>query len=281
MNRPNYLIVGHFTADITPQGRIAGGTVSYTAPIARAFGHEVGIVTAAAVGESLLSVLMPYAQLSVRQSDHSTTFENLYHNGKRTQYLHHTSVPLSAADVPSGWMAAPLVHIAPLVDDLDYEIVHQFPGATILLTPQGWMRRRDEQNRIHFKRFFDEDVLRKVDIVIMSKQDIAEAPELEQEYAPIVKHLFVTDGERGGTYYHQGIPEKYDAVPVTEVEPTGAGDVFAGALLASLPLLKHDIRAATKVAARLAAYSVTRVGIENGVTQAEITEALTIARREM
>ncbi len=280
MTQPNYLIVGHFTADVTPQGRIAGGTVSYTAPIARAFGHEVGIVAATAVGESLLSVLLPYAQLSVRQGTHTTTFENIYDHGKRTQYLHHTSLPLSAADVPSGWMNAPLVHIAPLVDDLDYDIVHQFPGATIMLTPQGWMRRRDDNNRVHFKRFFDEKVLRKVDIVIMSKQDIAEAPELEQEYAPLVKHLFVTDGERGGTYYHQGTPEKYDAVPVTEVEPTGAGDVFAGALLASLPLLNHDMRAATKVAARLAAYSVTRQGIENAVTPQEIQEALALARQE-
>lgn len=280
MTIPNYLIVGHFTADITPQGRIAGGTVSYTAPIVRAFGHHVGIVAAAAVGESLLSVLLPYAELSVRQGTNTTTFENIYHEGKRTQYLHHTSVPLSAADVPSGWMHAPLVHIAPLVDDLDYDIVHQFPGATILLTPQGWMRRRDDENRVHFKRFFDEKVLRKVDIVIMSKQDIAEAPELENEYAPLVKHLFVTDGERGGTYYHYGTPEHYDPVPVTEVEPTGAGDVFAGALLASLPLLNHDIRAATKVAARLAAYSVTRQGIENAVTPEEIQEALALARQE-
>lgn len=281
MTIPNYLIVGHFTADITPQGRIAGGTVSYAAPIARAFGHEIGIVTSAAVGESLLSILLPYAQLSVRQGGETTTFENIYHNGNRTQYLHHAALPLSAADVPFGWMTAPLVHIAPLVDDLDYNIVNYFPGATILLTPQGWMRRRDESNRIHFKRFFDEKVLRTVDIVVMSRQDIAEAPELEQAYAPIVKHLFVTDGERGGTYYHYGTPERYDPVPVREVEPTGAGDVFAGALLASLPLLNHNMRAATKVAARLAAYSVTRQGIENSVTPEEIAEALALARQDI
>lgn len=278
---PNYLIVGHFTADIMPQGRIAGGTVSYTAPIARAFGHEVGIVTATAVGEALLNILLPYAQLSVRQGTETTTFENIYQNGHRTQYLHHAALPLSAADVPSGWISAPLVHIAPLVDDLDYDIVHQFPGATVLVTPQGWMRRRDDQNRIHFKRFFDEKVLRAVDIVVMSKQDIAEAPELEQEYAPLVKHLFVTNGEQGGTYYHYGVPEYYAPVSVKEVEPTGAGDVFAGALLASLPLLNHDIRAATKVAARLAAYSVTRQGIENSVTPEEISEALALARQDI
>ena len=41
----NYLIVGHLTYDITPDGPRLGGTVSYAGLTAHALGLRVGIVT--------------------------------------------------------------------------------------------------------------------------------------------------------------------------------------------------------------------------------------------
>lgn len=275
----DYLLIGHITADLIPSGRMLGGTVSYAAPVARAFGYHLGLITSGAAHEPLFETLKPYLTDYVyHPALETSTFENIYQDGGRIQYLHHRAAPLTPALVPEAWRSVRLVHLAPLTDEVDPALIDVFPAATIMVTPQGWMRQWGENKRVLFKRFYDERVLRRVDIVVMSNQDIAEAPELEQEYAPLVKHLFVTDGANGGTYYHHGVAQHYAAYPVVEVEPTGAGDVFATALLASLPRVNHDMQRAIQAAARLAAFSVTRRGIVNSVTEDEVRETLKIVQ---
>lgn len=261
MTNIDYLLIGHATADLVGEGRTLGGTVTYATPVAHAMGCRVGIVTSAASNEPLFEKIRPYATLAVYAADHTTTFRNVYHEGGRTQYIYGLANGLDYDLLPVGWLDAPLVHLAPLVNEVPPEIVHRFRDQTVLLTPQGYMRRWGDDGQVHFKRWFDEDVLRAVDILVLSQQDIADAPELEQEYAQVVKWLFVTDGENGGAYYHRGERFTYDPYPVEEQDPTGAGDVFAGALLASLPLAQQDMHAAVRIAARLAAVSVTEPGL--------------------
>src|SRR5258707_1930911 len=139
-----------------------------------------------------------------------------------------------------------------------------------MLTLQGWLRRWDADGRVRFKRWFDRHVLQDIDIVVFSEEDISEAPELEQEFAGVVQHLFVTRAEKGGTYYHWGEPTSYTTPQVELVHPTGAGDVFAASLLCALRVLKNDIEAATRVAACLASISVTRVGLDSAPTPEEV-----------
>ncbi|QPC80746.1 hypothetical protein G4Y79_13595 [Phototrophicus methaneseepsis] len=276
----DYLLLGHITADIAPEGRTLGGTVSYAAPIASQFDHQVGILTSAAPDEPLLFQLMDAATLSVRVAKATTTFENIYPpNASRIQYVHALASKLTYEDIPSGWVNAPLVHLAPLVEEVPPEIVHRFPDSTVMLTPQGWLRQWDEQGKVSFKRWYDEDILSAVDIIVFSKPDVAAAPEMEYEFARAVKHCLVTDGADGGIYYYEGQPMPYRADPVQEVDPTGAGDVFATALLASLPLLDHNMQAAIKVAIRLSAISVTHPGVVV-FTPDDINQAIEAARQE-
>lgn len=276
---PDYLLIGHMTADLTPQGRMLGGTVSYASPVLQGFDYRIAMLTSGAAAEPLFETLKPYlADYVYQPAPQTSTFENIYNHSGRIQYLHERAAPLTRDLVPPAWRQIKLVHLAPLTDEVDTTLVDYFPEATVMATPQGWMRRWDADKRVYFKRFFDERFLRRVDLLVMSKQDIAEAPELEAEYAPLVKHLFVTDSEKGGMYYHYGQPQTYAAYPVVEVEPTGAGDVFATALLASLPLVGHIMPRAIQVAARLAALSVTRRGITHSVTRAEVQAALAAAQ---
>jgi len=147
-----------------------------------------------------------------------------------------------------------------------------------LLTPQGYLREWGDDGKVHFKRWLDQDMLAHVDILILSTYDIAAAPELEQEFAQACEWVIVTDGDKGGTCYHRGIPSTYAAFPAVELEPTGAGDVFAASLLASLMQLKNDIPTALKVAARLSAISVTRRGAWQEFSTEEIHDALYLAQ---
>ncbi|MCA0452667.1 MAG: PfkB family carbohydrate kinase [Chloroflexi bacterium] len=272
---PDYLLIGHATADLTPAGRLLGGTVSYAARVIHSFGLSVGVLTSAAPDEPLLAQLTPFVNdLVVLPASDTSTFENIYEPTGRIQYLRAVASKITPADIPAHWLAAPLVHLAPLTDEVDPQIAHQFKDATVMLTLQGWLRKWDTDGRVRFKRWFDADVLNDIDIVVFSEEDIAEAPELEQEFAGVVRHLFVTRAEKGGTYYHTGQPTRFSTPQVELVHPTGAGDVFAASLLSALHATNYDFKAATQVAARLAAYSVTRVGLDSAPGAEEVKAAL-------
>src|SRR5688572_10917713 len=132
----DYLLIGHLTADIVKDGRLLGGTVSYAAPVAHLFGHRVGLLSSAAAGENLHEPLIDIADVSIRTAKQTTTFENIYQGSKRTQYVHGLAAPLTYEMLPVGWLDAPLVHLAPLVDEVDTSIASRFPDATVMLTPQ-------------------------------------------------------------------------------------------------------------------------------------------------
>ena len=278
MSDINYLLIGTTTADIVDDGRILGGTVSYSAPIVKRFGHQVRILTSAMENDPLLDPLLDMADVRIIPAENTTTFSNIYTETGRTQIVHQSASNLTVDMLPENWRKSELVHLAPLTDDVDYAFASQFPDATVLLTPQGYMRKWGNDGIVHFKRFLDNEVLAAIDILVLSKQDILDAPELEYEFPKYTEHVVVTDGENGGTYYHNGEAIPYLAYPVTETDPTGAGDVFAAALLASLPLLNNDMLSALKVAAHLAALAVTVKGATIPFSQGTVQQIISEVR---
>jgi len=277
---PDYLLIGHMTADLTPGGRIAGGTVSYAARTAAAFDLNVGLLTSMAANEPLLSAISPHTHdVCVLPADQTTTYENIYLPSGRVQYVRGVASRIRAADMPERFLGAPLVHLAPIADEIDGDVAALFPNAVTLLTLQGWLRRWDADGRVHFKRWFDSDALQHINIVVFSEEDIVESPDIEAAFAGVVEHLFVTRAEKGGTYYHRGEPIPYTTPQVEMIHPTGAGDVFAASLLASLPTLSFDMLTAVQAAAALAAISVTRTGLESAPTRDEVLKVMGNALR--
>lgn len=275
---PDFLLIGHFTADLTPNGRIAGGTVSYAVRTAAAFGLRVAVLTSSAVNEPLLAELTPYAEVVSIPAEQTTTYENIYSPAGRVQYVRGVAAPITAADIPDSFRKARLVHYAPIAGELNPDLADAFPDAWKVLTLQGWLRRWDDDGRVHFRRFDHPEAIRAIGTVVFSEEDIVEAPDMEQEYSHLADHLIVTRAERGGTYYQGGIPETYDTPEVTLVNQTGAGDIFASSLLASMPSLNYDFRKALKVGAYLAAISVTRVGLASAPSLEEVEVAVERAR---
>lgn len=276
MTPPDYLLIGHITADLKGTDRVLGGTVSYSAVVAHALGQRVAVLTSAKANEPLLSELAPYAQVMNLVAPETTTFENVYYGAERLQTLHAHAQRLDYGHVPSAWANAPLVHVAPVADEVMPQLLTRFPQSTVMLTPQGLLRQWGIDGRVRFKRWFDPSVLQAVTVAVFSQQDIAEHPELEAQFAQVVPHVFVTDGANGGVYYANGIAHPYRAYPVEEIDPTGAGDVFATSLLASLPLVGYQWRKALQVAIRLSALAVTQIGTHAPTPQA-IAEAVQTA----
>ncbi len=274
---PEYVLVGNITADIAPDSRLLGGTVSYSALTAAAFGLHVGLLTSAAAGEPLLDQLRQVLSLEVVAAEQTTTFENIYMPAGRVQYLRASAARPGVESIPAAWRSAPMLHIAPIAGELDEtvgELARAFPQATTLLTLQGCLRRTDDDQRVHFKQWFDLDALQHIDVVVFSEEDIIEAPDMEREFANNVRCLVVTRAEKGGTLYMNGVPHAYPTPQVELVHPTGAGDIFAAALLASLHLFNGNHALAVRAAASLAARSVTRVGLTSTPTPAEVSEVL-------
>ncbi len=270
MSTIDYLLIGHATADLVDDQRVLGGTVSYSAIVAHAFGHRVGVLTSARPDEGILKGLLPYADLMIKSAEESATYENIYTPEGRIQYLRERASELSYEDIPVGWLSAKYVHLAPLTDEVDPEIAYKFPDATVMITPQGWMRRWDADGRIGFKRWFNEDIIKSVDLVVFSEEDVAHAPELKAEFRAVAKNLVVTNGRNGGNYYHAGEEYHYDALEVDVSDLTGAGDVFAASLFSCLERLDGNIYLASKVAGHLASYSVSRFGLDSAPRPEEI-----------
>ncbi len=269
------------TVDLVPSGRMLGGTISYAAPTYAAFGHRVGIVTSAASEEPLLRQLEPYGQLSVVPSAESLTYENVYSDEGRQQFVRETAAALRHTDIPLQWRDAPYAHLGPLAAEIDpRELAEKLPHATIMLTLQGMMRRWAADGLVKFRPWFDRRALELIDIIVYSQEDIVEYPQLTDELRSFCKHLVVTNGRNGGTYYHDGGALHYDSLPVKPHDLTGAGDVFAASLLGALPRLNGDVAKAVQVAGKLAAYSVTRAGIESAPTTAEIEAELGLYSRD-
>ncbi|MDX2137134.1 MAG: PfkB family carbohydrate kinase [Chloroflexota bacterium] len=274
MNAPDYLLLGNITADLVPEGRALGGTVSYSAPTAAAFGLQVGLVTRAAAREPLLLQLADSTTICAHEAPETTTFENLYTPHGRVQYVRGIAGAVAYSDIPEAWRTAPLVHLAPIAGEVDPALARFFPHARVMLTLQGCLRQWGTDGRVHFRRWLDADVLRTIDVVVFSEEDIAESPEMEQEIVQVASHVVVTRAERGGTLYSGGAAVDYPTPVVQLVHPTGAGDIFAAALLCALHTLGNDYERACQVAARVAANSVTRVGLSSVPTLSEVAAAL-------
>ena len=107
------LVIGHMTADLVPDGRMLGGTVSYAAPTYAAFGHRVGILTSVACDEPLLGQLLPFGKVVSLPAHHHSLMKTCIANGRR-QFVRATARAISFGDVPNSWMGAPYVHLGPL-----------------------------------------------------------------------------------------------------------------------------------------------------------------------
>jgi hypothetical protein len=251
---PNLLIAGHIAKDITVDGWRAGGGVLYAAAQARRLGIKVGVVTACSAELDPAS-LVAGVDWHVLPSESTTTFENVYRDGIRQQRLLALGRSIGIADLPEPWLDAPLALLTPLFHEIDSGIAAALSarGSYVGLGAQGWLRRLDG-DRVRPVAFESSPAWLAGDVVFLSAEDVTqpEAVAVWRERVPIV---VLTRGSRGCTLWDERGRHDLSAAPVREVDPTGAGDVFAAAFL-----VKHsEERDALKAAGFAAAASALAV----------------------
>jgi sugar/nucleoside kinase (ribokinase family) len=268
----DYLAVGHAAVDLTPQGRQLGGTVSYAALTARALGMQVGIVTSAGIDAPLQA--LDGIQVFNIPTENSTTFENIKTQNGRKQILHHRAALISFDHIPHAWRDAPIVHLAPIAQEVDVAMAGQFPSSFVGVTPQGWMRAWDGNGRVEAKAWENsEQVLGRAGGVVLSVEDVYRDLEQVEWMAHHTRLLCLTEGESGAVLYWNGDRRRFRPPFMEEVDSTGAGDIFAAAFFVRLHQTRDPWEAA-RFATSLAAHSVARPGLDGIPTQREIEHSL-------
>lgn len=266
-----YLVVGHVTKDIILDGYHLGGTASYAALTARALGKKVGIVTSAApdIDFSLFRGL----EIALETSAVSTTFENIQTVNGRIQTIHAQAKYLDIKSIPPEWINTPVVHLGPVANEIDMDVIKAFPNALIGLTPQGWMRTWDKQGHVKSGEWkYDPELIRRSSAIVLSIEDVRGNEKIIDALASLTPVLVVTEGPAGARVYWNGDLRFVKAHRHIEKDPTGAGDIFATAFFIRLHHTK-DVWEAARFATVLASHSVNRVGLEGVPKPNEIQTA--------
>jgi sugar/nucleoside kinase (ribokinase family) len=282
---PDFLAIGHAARDIAPDGdwRL-GGSVAFAALTASRMGLRSSVVTSGP-SELLaeLSRTLPGVGVCAIPSVEATTFENVYTNGVRRQYLRGRAATISLDAVPEHWRAAPLILLAPLIGEVEpgvAALLSRSKSALLAATPQGWLRQTDTSGRVLAAPFdMAGRILPHLQAMILSYEDVMaddmtrggveQAHALISDWARTVPLVVITRGAAGALLFEEGRqPRAFPGYPAQEVDPTGAGDVFAGAFMVQLYRTGNSA-AAMDFANRVAACSVEAMGVDGIPTYEE------------
>ena len=259
MTHIDFLVIGHIARDIATRGYLLGGAVAYGSITARNLGFKAGILTRAHDGFQPGEMLKGIAT-HILPSEETTTFENRYQAGQRTQIIHACARPITQHDVPETWRDTKIVLLGPIAQEVDASLASKFSDALVGASIQGWMRKWDSAGRVTS----EPDLVRNIpfdrlQVVFLSEEDIAGNHTVLPWLTALGPIVVLTNGQYGSTIYHNGAVHHITSRPAREMDPTGAGDVFAAAYLLRLSETQ-DIVQAAQFANVTASFSVEAAG---------------------
>ena len=259
---PEFVVIGHASRDLLPDGtwRLGGG-VAYAGVTAIRLGLRVGILTS--LPPDVLAALraaLPNAAIINIPTLEATTFENIYGATGRRQFLRARAESLTRDHLPSAWAEARIVLLAPVAQEVDPSFAQAFPSALVAAAPQGWLRRWDTSGSrlaqsighrtavpaTHARPGSEPRRSAASWCLLLSRKNTPTRS--IAGWARDVPLVTVTRGADGADLFVDGASaELFAGVAAHEVDPTGAGDVFAAAFLCWLDRT-GDARAAVRFA---------------------------------
>ncbi len=270
---PDYLVIGHVTKDNIPGGAILGGTPSYAGVTARHLGKRTAIVTSYGLDIPSMAAL---DGIEIKRVPHSqsTTFENKYIDGVRYQKWLATSRALAYEDVPPAWRNTSIVHLSPMAQELSPKLCSQFPHSLVCVTIQGWLRGRDANDNVIFQPHPDlESSLDCIHILVLSLTDVGGDRVAADQILTSVKIGVETLGPEGCRVYHNGDAVHIPVRTEEEIDPTGAGDIFAAAFFVRYSDTGDVVKAA-QFANACGSLSVGKIGLTSVPTLPEVKAQL-------
>ncbi len=116
-------------------------------------------------------------------------------------------------------------------------------------------------------------MLQQAGAAVFSIEDVECDESRIEEFAASCPVLAVTEAAQGVRLYWHGDVRRFRPPVVTEVDATGAGDIFAAAFFARLYTTRDPWEAA-RFANQIAAISVTRPGLQGVPTPEEVEASM-------
>ncbi|HKW93468.1 MAG TPA: PfkB family carbohydrate kinase [Methylomirabilota bacterium] len=233
----DFVAVGHVTLDRTPRGTRPGGAAYYAAMTAHRAGLRVGLLTS--FGPEFPPDALPADVDIVNVPAERTTIfrvgpgRALGPEGRgRELAVLARATDLEMAALPEAWRGVSLGALCPVMGEVDPALAAAFPEASLVAIPQGWMRERGADGVISPRPWEDADlVLPHVQAVVVSIEDIEPFQKEALEWFQRLPLGAVTRGPGGAILFVNGERYGVEADRAVAVDDTGAGDVFATALL--------------------------------------------------
>ena len=231
MAAPDFLAVGHVTLDRFGDEVRLGGGVLYSAITAHRLGRSVAILTSHGA-DFPLDAVPPAIEVVTLEAPATTVFEYQEGEGPRVMRVTATASPLTVGDLPEDWLEAPLVLLAPVIQEVDPDLAFAFGDASVAAAAQGWLRTLDAESAVEPVAWESpDDVLNRLQALFVSAEDVLGQEEQLTEWVQRVPLAVVTAGAAGALLYVNGDRYEVKPRPTVEVDATGAGDVFATAFM--------------------------------------------------
>lgn len=263
----SYLILGHVTEDVTPEGIFPGGTAAYAARVAKGLGYQVRLVTSPA-GAGLRA---NGVEVAIVPSSVPTRFEYEWRDGSRVQRITSQASAITSQDIPRDWLSSEIWHLAPVAGDVHASVLSVVPeGVFVGVTPQGWLRKGDAMNIVQKAEWKDSaQVVQRTNAMVVSCQDVNDVYELAADWSIHGAVVAVTEGENGSSVFQSGHGEHQPGFRVDPVDELGAGDVYAVGFFDRLASGQTPQQAA-RFASAAAAMSLLHRGPDWGLTRDRI-----------
>lgn len=170
-------------------------------------------------------------------------------------------------DVPEAWRDTPLLFLANIDPELQWDVLEQVHGAKLVAadTMNYWIASKPEA----LKR-----LLQRVDVLLINdgeirqltgEKNLVRAAEVASAWGP--RAVVVKRGEHGVLVFDGGQSFALPAFPLRSVlDPTGAGDAFAGGFLGYLASRgvdgERDLRRAAVAGSVMASYQVEEFSLD-------------------
>jgi 1D-myo-inositol 3-kinase len=266
---PTFVSCGHVTLDHLGGGFVPGGSAYYASRALAALGARVRLLTGA--GPDFPAAALAGIEAEIVPAPATTTFENAYGpDGARSQRVLAAAPPLDAARLPGAWREPDVLLLAPVLGEIDVRAFVSAAGARLVgLCVQGLLREVSADGAVRPRPLTLEGAeLSLVGAAILGEDEARGDPGLVARLAAAVPVVAFTQGSRGSEIIVRGRARRVGIHPAREVDPTGAGDVFAAAFLLGLSRGDDPIEAA-RLGAAAASIAVEGRGGESLVRAGE------------
>lgn len=259
MNPPQLLAIGHVTWDVLPddlEAKQPGGAVAFASITATRLGIQPAIVTSCADDYPSQKVIDSPERFLRIPSRHTSTFENRYNSrGDRVQLLHRRAENITREHIPQAWLNPDMLFVGPLTQELSHDCLSWFNPGFSCVVPQGWLRswNRPLPSIVKVSKSPPKGMSRGWDICVISESEVE--PSTLNAWRETTTNLVVTKGSRGADLYigdtNQPVQVSSfaDKIECAGTDTTGAGDVFAAAMLIRYAASHHAETAATYASA--------------------------------